>query len=299
MESFKAYRERMQIALKAADICVYEVDIEQQRYTFFENAEAFFGKSGEQILREVEKFVSLPAETYRAAVSEYFSHPDDQEVIDEAFAAVLSGQPFSYDARMKAGESQFVWCRLHVMPVWEGGKIRRMVGVISNIRNMKEKMIRLEDSVRLDAFTRLYSKQYFMELCDELLSENPQREITLLVIDLDHFKMVNDNYGHIAGDETILSVADHLRAIFRKSDIVARFGGDEFTVLMLDAGRDAAVRKARQILTEKDNDYQVTKSIGIAVRNETDLDGKALFTKADMALYGAKKVRGTYVVYGD
>ena len=113
----REYRERMQIALRAAEICIFEVDLTEQRYTFFENSECIFHKSGEQILREIECYASLPQEEYQKGVTEYFSHPGDKAVVDKAFEAIGNGHSYTYEARMKAGDQEYTWCRLNVAPV--------------------------------------------------------------------------------------------------------------------------------------------------------------------------------------
>lgn len=71
------WKQRLTLALRAAKICVFEVDLIRQRYTFFENAEGIFGISGEDILRDVRQYSNLKPEEYRGAVSAYFSHPGD------------------------------------------------------------------------------------------------------------------------------------------------------------------------------------------------------------------------------
>ena len=119
MDELKQYKERLRVAMNAAKICVFEVDLTQQLYTFFENAEVIFGVSGETILSQVQKFHSLPPEEYRRAASAYFSHPEDEGVIEAAFANILTGRPASYEARMKAGDSQFIWCRIQAIPIAE------------------------------------------------------------------------------------------------------------------------------------------------------------------------------------
>lgn len=119
LEEAKEYKERLRIALKAAKICVFEVDLTQQLYTFFENAEDIFGVSGEAILNDVRPFGKLEPAAYQKAVSEYFSHPDDQKVIDKAFQSIFSGQTTTYEARMRAGGSDYLWCKIDVTPILE------------------------------------------------------------------------------------------------------------------------------------------------------------------------------------
>lgn len=101
------FKERLTIALKAAKICVFEVDLTHQLYTFFENSEDIFGVAGDVILKDVQPYSKLDPDEYRLAVSNYFAHPDDVTVVAKAFSDVLSGRPTTYEARMRAGGSNF------------------------------------------------------------------------------------------------------------------------------------------------------------------------------------------------
>ena len=127
------YKERLQLALKTSHTCIFEVELQKQRYTFFENAEAIFGVSDDVILSDVAAYAKLTPDKYRKAVSAYFSHPADNEVIARAFKEVLAGRSVSYKARMKAGNTQFVWCRIDVQPILRNGIPVRMIGVITKL----------------------------------------------------------------------------------------------------------------------------------------------------------------------
>ena len=133
------YKERLRIAMQAARICVFEVLLQHQRYTFFENAESLFGVSGDVILADVAAFAKLPPAQYRHAVSAYFSHPEDAPVIAAAYHEILAGRSTSYEARMKAGSTKFIWCRIDVQPVVEDGIPTRMIGVITAMRRRHRK----------------------------------------------------------------------------------------------------------------------------------------------------------------
>lgn len=163
------------------------MDLPRQLYTFFENAEIIFGVSGEKILRDVQPFSLLEPEEYRRQVSRYFSHPDDEEVIAKAFASVLKGEPAVYEARMKAGQSAFVWCRIHVTPILEDGRPVRMIGVVTDITDIKEKTDRLKKAANLDRFTGLYNKDYAATVIQDILSKD-NRQHALVLLDIDNFK---------------------------------------------------------------------------------------------------------------
>lgn len=144
------FKERMMMALKATKVCVFEVDLVQQLYTYFENSEDIFGVTGDVILRDVQPFSKLSAEEYRIAVSNYFAHPDDETVIAEAFCSVLSGQPTTYEARMRAGGSDYTWCKIDVTPVFHNDQPVKMIGVITNISDLKRENDILREKASLD-----------------------------------------------------------------------------------------------------------------------------------------------------
>lgn len=296
----KNYKDRLSIALKAANICIFEVDIENQLYTFFENSEAIFGISGDRILKDVQAYSKLPPLEYQKAVSEYFSHPDDFKEIEKAFKLIIEGKSASYEARMKAGSTEYIWCRIDVTPICKYDESMKMIGIISNIHEMKQKMNILEKTAYLDNFTGLYSKKRFEELVKMLLKLKPNNKSVLLMIDLDNFKMVNDTFGHIVGDEVLFSVAQNLKYFFRKTDIIARFGGDEFVVLMSDIENVEDIYiKLDKLFYIKDNDYKVTKSIGIAIFPDMADTYEELLNNADIALYKAKQTKNCYIVYNE
>lgn len=289
MDEIKQYKERLQIALKAAKICIFEVDLLRQLYTFFENAEVIFGISGEKILKDVRPYSQLDPESYRLAVSEYFSHPDDMDVIEGAFRHVLSGIPATYEARMKAGGSEYVWCRVDVVPILEDGNPVRMVGVITDIRDIKEKTERLKKAIHLDNFTGLYNKGYTITLINQVMEQEQNEKHALVVLDIDNFKNFNDQYGHSEGDKIILTVSQHIKKAFRKSDIVGRFGGDEFIVFVQDFANTQWLRGKLTQLTRLEVDgYVCTNSIGVAFFPQDGADFNVLFKNADAALYHAK-----------
>lgn len=170
------YKNRLHIALRAAQICVFEVDVGQQLYTFFENSEAIFGVSGEQILQDVRPFSKLPAAEYQQKVTDYFVHPDDTETVARAFDAIFAGKSTSYEARMRAGHSHYTWCKINVTPIPEPNGTVKMIGVISNIQAIKEQITLLTKETWVDSFTKLYSKTRFIQVCQRILKKILQNQ---------------------------------------------------------------------------------------------------------------------------
>jgi diguanylate cyclase (GGDEF)-like protein len=129
--------------------------------------------------------------------------------------------------------------------------------------------------------------------------------LAVLFLDLDDFKLVNDSLGHAAGDEMLVAVAGRLLGSLRAADTAARFGGDEFAVLLEDTGPEAACRLAERIIDElrvpltiADREVQVRASIGIALSPAGAEDPAELLQAADVAMYAAKgRGKGRYEVY--
>lgn len=297
---FLKYKERLKIALKAAKICVFEVDIKQQLYTFFENAEDIFGVSGQQILKDVQPFSVLPPVEYQEAVLNYFSHPDDRYSIEKAFQSIFSGESTTYQARMKAGCTDFIWCKIDVTPIVNDGETVRMIGVITDISSFKEKTDILERRTILDSFTGLYNKNYSEKLICETISSLYDRKHALILIDLDNFKEINDNFGHASGDMVLKSISKNLKNAFGKSDIIGRFGGDEFIVFVKNISDISLLRDKLNLLTNADdNSMKVTKSIGVSIFPQDGNTFGELFEKADHAMYKAKAFKSSCAMFSD
>lgn len=159
---------------------------------------------------------------------------------------------------------------------------------------------------RTDQLTGLLNRRAILERLQALfaLSERHERPLTLAVVDLDHFKRINDAAGHLAGDDVLRAVAEVMADLLRDSDVIGRWGGDELLVVLPETGADAAAASMRRVLDrvrqevhacpgrhpvdEHDADPPVTLSAGIAERTRDD-DQDRLLSRADHALYRAKE----------
>lgn len=285
-------RERLRTGLRYSKTCVFEVDLTQQLYTHFENAEGIFGVSEQKILQDVKRFQALSTEEYQAAAAEYFSHPDDADVIADAFAHINSGIPVTYEARMKAGNTKFLWCKVDAMPILRDGIPVRMIGVVTNIDHMKAETEKFKRQATRDTFTGFLNKKSTQGAVEKLLGKSPSSGYALLVFDLDNLKQINDTRGHNTGDEAISVVAKRLKRAFDQDAIIGRFGGDEFVVFTRYwRCRQEVLRKARSVL-HIEGDIAIKTSAGAAFYPEDGRDFTTLFSKADAALYRAKESGG-------
>ncbi len=156
-------------------------------------------------------------------------------------------------------------------------------------------MARLELAARTDPLTGLANRRHFAEELEHELerSRRDGRPLTVIVCDLDHFKDVNDTYGHIAGDRVLRLVGEVLSEQSRTIDLPARFGGEEFAVLLPDTGIAAGEVAAERLRLEIErrsalDGPPITLSLGVACTQQVGLAQDALYRAADRALYAAK-----------
>jgi diguanylate cyclase (GGDEF)-like protein len=166
-------------------------------------------------------------------------------------------------------------------------------GILSNQLKRRQKEIqRLNEKLMqmawYDSLTGLPNRHYFMRKLEKSFKINEQ--VSLMFIDLDGFKKVNDRYGHEAGDNLLKDVSQKLQQIQDACTFVSRLGGDEFTLLLKDTDKDIVYEKAKNILSMlqmKFHDVQLSGSIGIAFYQSGDIPS-TLLKNADTAMYNAK-----------
>jgi diguanylate cyclase (GGDEF)-like protein len=155
-----------------------------------------------------------------------------------------------------------------------------------------------EQAIR-DPLTELYNRRYMEDTIERELAkaERENNPLSAIILDLDHFKSINDTYGHEAGDAVLKSLAQFLSAEARKTDIICRYGGEEFVVIMPGAGLEAAVERVeawrlsfQEIrIPYQDEVLKCTFSAGVASFPSSGRTVKTLFSAADKALYTAKQ----------
>lgn len=170
----------------------------------------------------------------------------------------------------------------------------------------------LEILATTDGLTALYNRRHFFELSKKELSKAHRysRPLVIAMIDIDHFKKINDENGHDGGDKVLIEMAKRMRSCFRESDVVGRIGGEEFAVCMPDTDIDSAMLPLERILkavsgeafslsrVRRDRVVNVTISIGLSQLIEEDAELTKVVRRADAAMYQAKNNgRNRIVVY--
>ena len=176
--------------------------------------------------------------------------------------------------------------------VREEGKLRAMTASLS------ARSKTLEHAALTDALTGMQNRRYFDDALKEYLDEfgRIDKPVGLMILDLDHFKQINDAHGHDVGDEVLRSVANCLKSLTRYHDVVARLGGEEFAVVAPNVDGDTLVRLAERIrkavaglaVVSGNVRLTVTTSVGLAVWDRKE-PADVFFRRADKQLYEAKK----------
>jgi len=198
----------------------------------------------------------------------------------------------------KDGETVFVESSISLIRNSSGESI----GFRGIVRDITARKIREEETIALsirDSLTGLYNRRGFINLAEQQLkvAERTKKGLCLFYMDLDELKKINDHCGHVKGDEALNEAAMVLKEVFRESDIIARIGGDEFTVLTLDTSPEFS-----QVFTERlrhqlatlnatgERDYNLSMSVGMAYGNpDSPLSLEELMQRADSLMYEDKK----------
>jgi len=230
-------------------------------------------------------------------------HPYDVEKVrykkNKCLAGEVQGYRVEYRLPDGSGTDRWILERGRVVLKDAGGLPLRIAGTHSDVTERRE----LEDQIRYQAthdyLTGLPNRYLFSDRFSQALAQarRKRRKVALLFIDLDNFKTVNDTYGHEAGDDLLKEASERLRKVFREMDTVCRLGGDEFTVILPEAGERIDVERVAERLMEifdipftvGSRDILLQISVGISIFPDDGDDDQTLLKKADLAMYRTKK----------
>jgi diguanylate cyclase (GGDEF)-like protein/PAS domain S-box-containing protein len=238
-------------------------------------------------------------------------HPDDRAAAIGAYEAHWqTGEPLRAEYRMLARDGTEVWVRDEAYGMPDDTQSGRQVsqGLLVDITDRKRLESKLIHDALHDPLTGLANRVLLRDHIERALARRGRSggTIALLFVDLDDFKRINDSYGHAAGDQILVRVAERLVSAVRAEDIVGRQSGDEFAVLLaLVHDAEEATVSADRILGELrrpvllgGRSIVVGGSIGIAVASQSDATAEELLTQADAAMYAAKADgKGRHAVY--
>lgn len=273
---------------------IYELDITHNQAVgeatkqYFESLGASRDAPYDQALHQIAN--QQIKEPYRQGYLDTFS----PEAVLAAYERGI--KTLRYDFMMAPDGHTYYWVRATARIFrWEEDGSIRMLVYRQNIDAEKQYEWYLYEQTQKDSFTNLYNKAAIQERIRILLASNPSGSFAFFILDLDHFKQINDQFGHVAGDATLAKFARMIKSQFRESDLIGRIGGDEFAVFFPAPDRSAVEKKARDLhaalsweIKTETSVYQVSSSIGIALSPAHGTDFETLYRNADIALYQAK-----------
>ncbi len=224
----------------------------------------------------------------------------DDDVYQEMWSALQERGSWQGEVweRRKNGDIYPKWVSISGVSS-DSGKFLRFVCIFSDISEAKQTQEQLYHMAHYDSLTGLANRRYFLDRLESTLDEARRSKdpVAVMFIDVDAFKLINDNFGHRVGDQLLREMSDRLKACVRESDTVSRIGGDEFTLILpkLHYPQSGAIvaQKVIQRVSEPFNIEQreivVTTSIGIAVFPDDAADADSLVQNADAAMYRAKE----------
>lgn len=307
-EALSEKEELYRVALSHTNHQVLMLDIPQKVLSCIGGESPYF--------RDSEYMVDVPTSIFLTG----FIHVEDQGLLEEFFSEIYEGAhavECTVRVRVADDSAQWQWFSFHSRSILtEGDRPLKAVVFVDDItsymemreqyfqyrseveRDMSDHNLerkRLREEAELDPLCGLYNRKAFEIRVNSVL-ENDRRTSAghLFMIDVDNFKDINDEYGHVLGDEVIRGVAAAMRKCFRESDILGRMGGDEFVAFVGNISSDQAKKRAEEVgmhLTQtqysQSTTHPVTLSIGIA--ETKGYEGfTSLYSKADKALYRAK-----------
>ena len=291
--------ERYEIVLAQTENVLFEWDVSTKKIEFSNTWEKIFG------------YEPIREDLRNQLISGTFLHPDDLPLLFDGISNIENGSAFEVvEVRIATAKGRYIWCRIRATALRDKeGNLQKISGIIINIDAEKQAARALQDRAERDSLTKLLNKDAGRRQAEEYFARFPEGiHSSLLIIDLDNFKRVNDQYGHLFGDAVLTQAAREIKKLFRNQDIVSRIGGDEFLVIMRGVSdRNLVEGRCQRLLSIFQSIFQNQKyklslscSIGIALSPEHGKSYYELFNRADQALYWAKaKGKNGYMFYDE
>lgn len=296
-EKLRLSENRYRIIMSQTEDIIFEWNIKKDTVCFSENWKNKFNY-------ELD-IVDISKKIYESNIL----YKDDIKKLGNILNNVINGDAYEEtEIRLRQNNDKYIWCKIRITAMFdETGNIFKAMGAIIDINKEKIEAEELLSKAQRDSLTGLYNKGTVQSMIEEYLENEALNTMgALFMIDVDDFKAVNDNLGHLTGDSVLTSISSILSEVFDENSIVGRIGGDEFIVFLknidseefLYKKADELVKGFRKNFIGENSDYKVSGSIGISKYPQHGKSFKELFINADKAVYLAKnKGKDTYCIF--
>lgn len=288
-KALRISEERYALAVAGANDGIWDWDLLSNKVYFSPRWKQMLGFTEEDIEDNLEAWLKL-------------IHPDDVENVKLNLYAHIQRQTpyFNCEYRIRKKNGQYAWVLTRGLAVWDDdGKPIRMAGSQTDITERKNAEQQLLHDALHDALTGLPNRTLFLDRLKLAIERAKRREdylFAVCMLDLDHFKNVNDSLGHLIGDRLLITVSNVLQQGLRSTDTLARFGGDEFVILLEDIRDTRNVFRITNWIHEKfaepirlvGHQVYITTSIGVVLSNDELTTPDEMLRDADIAMYVAK-----------
>ena len=269
-------------------VILFEINVDSGNFTY--------NKNYQNRLCRLESLSHLE----NSILSSQVIHPEDVDGARIAIGNVLKNyKSDNYEVRIRHEDGHYFTFAVTLIPIFDSkNNLTYVMGYMDDITEQKSKMEYLQQKTQIDALTKIYNKETTRNLIESYLMSAESKVVmnAMIAVDVDNFKGVNDDFGHLFGDKVIVELASSLKSIFRESDIVGRFGGDEFTVYLKNVPSSAfVIERSKAIIESFSRQYKnehkvqnISASVGIALHKGEATSFDVLYKRADVALYHAK-----------
>lgn len=287
-ERLELEEERYRVAAEISNDILFEYNIDDDLMKYVDKYKDLYGR--DPIVPNFSKYYLQ---------NEEMVHPEDLGIFSEYCRALQSGKEMiESEFRIRDAKNDYIWCHTRGKTIYDDNKHpTRVIGKVVNIDLHKKELQILEYKAKRDPLTGVYNKITTRDLIDHFILKHGDNTHIFMIVDIDDFKKINDQYGHLQGDRILSFVINQVRTIFTSGEIIGRIGGDEFAVFIGDIGNvDAIILKAkllqralRTVYKEEENEVSVSGSIGIAMYPKDGSNYNQLLCCADKALYDVKE----------
>jgi len=296
-QKFRKAAERYELALSGTNYIIWDWDIQEDKMYFSEQ------------LKEVLGYDDSMGFDYKTVVN--LIHPDDREHSIKTLEDYLLGKTSSFECehRVKTKSGEYIWMMSHGRAIWDDdGRPLRIAGFHSDITERKMWEAKTYKMAFYDSLTELPNRALFMEKLGAALKKAYEENsmVSIMLLDLDNFRTINETIGHDAGDQLLKSVGILLQRFVREAGTIARLEGDEFVILQPNVTNieevthiaESIIHSLQQPWIMDNKEFYITASIGIGVYPYHGSDVNTLLKNADTAMYRAKNYgKNTYQLF--